>query len=81
MKQPRFAIAGMMAGVAAAALNLAVVRSFNPNKPESLSHLFFACGVMPMASVLILVALAALHALCAATVRRHSSSASRRSAG
>ena len=60
MKRPRFAIAGLMAAVAAAALNLGVWRSFDPNVPESLSHLFFACGVMPMASVLILVALTAL---------------------
>ncbi len=49
MKRPRFAIAGLMAAVAAVAINLAVIRS-RPN-------FFFACGVMPMASILVLLAL------------------------
>ena len=53
-----FPIAGLMAVVAAVAINLAVWRSFDENRPDSLPHLFFACGVMPMASLLILVGLA-----------------------
>ena len=57
MKRPRFPIAGLMAAVAAVAINLAVIRSFDETKTDSLPHLFFACGVMPMASVLFLVAL------------------------
>jgi hypothetical protein len=57
MKRPRFLIAGLMAAVAAVAVNLAVMRAFDETRPESLSHLFYACGVMPMASILILVAL------------------------
>jgi hypothetical protein len=57
MKSARFPIAGLMAVVAAIAINLTVMRSFNESKPDSLAHLFFACGVMPMASVLVLIAL------------------------
>jgi hypothetical protein len=57
MKSARFPIAGLMAVVAAIAINLTVMRSFNESKPDSLAHLFFACGVMPIASVLFLVAL------------------------
>jgi hypothetical protein len=57
MKRTRFPIAGLMAFVAAIALNLAVVRSFDPTQTDPLPHLFFACGVMPMASILFLVAL------------------------
>ena len=50
-------IAGSMAAVGAVAFNLAVIRSFDENNPDSLPHLFFVCGVMPMASLLLLVAL------------------------
>jgi hypothetical protein len=58
MKRARFPIAGLMAAVGAVAINLAVWRSINfNNAPNGLSHFFFACGVMPMASLLILVAL------------------------
>ncbi len=46
-----------MAAVAAVAINLAVMRSFEQTTAGGLSHLFFAFGVMPMASLLILVAL------------------------
>jgi hypothetical protein len=60
MKRARFPIAGLMAAVAAIAINLAVMRSFDETKPESLPHLFFACGVTSMASLLILVGLASL---------------------
>ncbi len=57
MKRARFPIAGLMAVVAAIAINLSVLRSFNQSSPDFLGHLFFACGVMPMASVLFLVGL------------------------
>jgi hypothetical protein len=57
MRRARFPIAGWMAAVTAVAVNLAVMRSFNATRSDSLPHLFFACGVMPMASVLFLVAL------------------------
>jgi len=60
MKRPRFPIAGMMAAVVAVAINLAVIRSIEWTKPDTMAHFFFACGVMPMASVLILVALMSL---------------------
>ncbi len=60
MKRLRFPIAGMMGAVVAVAINLAVMRSFDENKPDALPHLFFACGVMPMASLLVLVGLAAV---------------------
>ena len=48
----RFAIAGLMAAVGVVAFNLAVIRSFDENNPNALPHLFFVCGVMPMASLL-----------------------------
>ncbi len=57
MKPPRFAISGLMAAVAAVALNLWVIRSFDENSPSGLSYLFFACGVMPMVSQLLLAAI------------------------
>ncbi len=57
MNSARFPIAGLMAVVAAIAINLTVLRSFNESQPDFLGHLFFACGVMPMASVLFLIAL------------------------
>ncbi len=57
MKSARFPIAGLMAVVAAIAINLTVMRSFDPNKPDALPHLFFACGVMPMSTILVLVVL------------------------
>ncbi|MFI5454531.1 MAG: hypothetical protein ACHRXM_03685 [Isosphaerales bacterium] len=56
MKRPRVPIAGLMAAVAAVAVNLSVMRSF-ATTPNSLPHFFFACGVLPIASILILVAL------------------------
>ena len=51
MKGPRFAIAGLMAAVAAVALNFALIRAFDENNPNSLPYLFFVCGVMPMATI------------------------------
>ena len=63
MKRPRFPIAGLMAAVGAVAINLAVMRSLAETTVGGHSHLFFACGVMPMASLLILVALAAVPSL------------------
>ena len=57
MQRLRFPIGGLMAAVAAAAVNLAVIRAFDVNKPDALPHLFFVCGVTPMASILFLVAL------------------------
>jgi hypothetical protein len=56
MKRPRVPIAGLMAAVAAVAVNLSVMRSF-ATTPNSLPHFVFACGVLPIASILILVAL------------------------
>ena len=50
-----------MATVAAVAINLAVMRSIEQSFEQSdaggMSHFFFACGVMPMATLLILIAL------------------------
>ena len=63
MKRPRFPIAGLMAAVAAVAINLAVIRSLEQNTAGGPSHVFYACGVMPMASLLILVALTAAPSL------------------
>jgi cobalamin synthase len=57
VRRPRFPIAGLMAAVAAVAVNLAVMRSFDDSEADPLPHLFFACGVIPMASVLIVLAL------------------------
>ena len=64
MKRARFQIALLMAGVAAVAINLAVWRSIDwANAAGGLSHFFFACGAMPMASLLTLVALIATPSL------------------
>ena len=57
MKQFRAPIAGLMAVVVAVANNLAVMRSYDTNSPYSLPHFLFACGILPMASLLILLAL------------------------
>jgi hypothetical protein len=58
MKRASFSIAGLMTAVVAVAINLAVWRSIDlASGADGLSHFFFACGVMPMASLLILVAL------------------------
>jgi hypothetical protein len=46
-----------MAVVAAIAVNLAVMRSLDWNAPNTLPHLFFACGVMPMGSLLAIIAM------------------------
>jgi hypothetical protein len=45
-----------MAAVAAVALNFAVIRSFDQTSANG-SFIFFVCGVMPMASLLVLAAL------------------------
>jgi len=63
MKRLRFPIAGLMPAVVLVAINLAVWRSFEENSSEMLPHLFFASGVMPMASILILVALSSVKSL------------------
>ncbi len=58
MKRARFPIAALMAAVVAVAINLAVWRSIELTSVDGgMSHFFFACGAMPMASLLILVAL------------------------
>jgi hypothetical protein len=58
MKRAHFPIAGLMAAVAAVAINLGAWRSIELTSVDGgMSHFFFACGVMPMASFLILVAL------------------------
>jgi hypothetical protein len=58
MKRANFSIAGVMMAVVVVAINLAVWRSIDlTSGADGLSHFFFACGVMPMASLLILVAL------------------------
>ncbi len=56
MRQFRAPIAGLMAAVAAVAVNLSTMRSYDASSPHSLPHLLFACGVLPMASLLIFVA-------------------------
>jgi hypothetical protein len=56
MKRPRVPIAALLSAVAAVAVNLAVMRSFDPTTIVSLPQFFFACGVLPFASVLFLVA-------------------------
>jgi hypothetical protein len=58
MKRAHFPIAGLMAAVATVAINLGVWRSIELTGVDGgMSPFFFACGVMPMASFLILVAL------------------------
>jgi hypothetical protein len=52
-----------MAAVAGCAVNLSVMRSFDPHSTESLPHFLFACAILPMASLLILSALVAALAL------------------
>jgi hypothetical protein len=54
--RPRVSIAGMLAALIVIALNLAVMRSVDPNSLYSLHHFLFACGIFPMASLLILLA-------------------------
>jgi hypothetical protein len=49
-----------MAAVVAVAVNLAVMRAFDETQDGALSYLFFACGVMPVGSVLTLVALSSI---------------------
>jgi hypothetical protein len=56
MNRPRASIAAMMGAVITVAMNLAVMRSFDPHSPDSLLHFLFACGVFPMSSLLILLA-------------------------
>ena len=58
MKLPHTPIAGLMGAVVAVAVNLAVIRSLiDQNSPESAPHFFFAFGILPMSSLLIVVAL------------------------
>ena len=60
MRRPRLPIAGLMAGVALAAVDLAIVRSIVANGLNSESGLFYVCGILPAASLLVLVAVLAL---------------------
>jgi hypothetical protein len=61
MKRVRFPIAGLMAAVALVAVNLAVWRSIELTLADGgISAFFFACGTVPVASVLFLVALMSL---------------------
>ena len=55
MKRYRPSMATLMAVVAAAAVDFWIVRSLEPG--STTSHVFFVTGVMPVASLLILVAL------------------------
>jgi hypothetical protein len=57
VKRPRFPIAGLMAAVAAVAVNLAVFRSFDDTANYGLAKGCFAAGVMPAASTLVVLAL------------------------
>ena len=54
MKRPRISIAGLMAAVALVAIDIAVVQSIYP-EPKSELQFFYAFGVLPMATVLILL--------------------------
>ena len=55
MKRRAVSIAALMAAVAAVAVNVAVWRSITGNQSNSQSAFFYACGVLPLASLLILV--------------------------
>jgi hypothetical protein len=56
MKRYRFPLVGLMAAVALVAINLAVIRAFSGYVGAALPLMYFACGVVPMASLLIMVA-------------------------
>jgi hypothetical protein len=56
MKRPRMSIGGLIAAVAAVAVNIAVTRSFYATSYTSDSAFVYSCGFLPMASLLILVA-------------------------
>jgi hypothetical protein len=55
MKRHRVSLATMMGTVAAAAVTFSVMHAFDPGSPHSLPHFLYATGVMPVASLLILV--------------------------
>ena len=58
MVRRRVGILGLMAAVALAAINLSVMRSWEPARGDGdISHYLYATGVLPMASVLIFVAM------------------------
>ena len=57
MKLYRVSMATMMGAVATAALDFWVMRSLDPGSPDMLPHFLFATGVMPVASLLMLVGL------------------------
>ena len=55
MKPYRFSIAVLMGSVAAVAIDFSVIRAFDANSADAIPHFMFATGVMPVASLLILV--------------------------
>jgi hypothetical protein len=57
MKRFRFPLGGLMAAVVLVAINLAVIRAFTGYVGEPFPIIYFACGVVPMASLLVMVAL------------------------
>jgi hypothetical protein len=60
VKRYRGSMAAMMGAVAMVALDFSVMHSFDPSGTDSLPHLLFATGVMPVVSLLVLVGLIAL---------------------
>ncbi len=57
MTRSRFSIAVLMGAVGAAAVDFSAMRSLDPNSEDVLMQSLFATGVMPVASLLILVGL------------------------
>ncbi len=55
MTRPRVSIAGLMAAVAVVAVNVAVWRSIYSGGSNSQAAFFYACGILPLASLLIVV--------------------------
>jgi len=63
MTRPHVSIAGLMAAVAAVAVDVTVWRSIYASGSNSQSAFFYACGVLPLASLLIMVGLFSLPGL------------------
>lgn len=64
MVRPRVGMLGLMAAVALAAINLSVMRSWEPARGDGdIPHYLYATGVLPMASVLIFVAMISVREL------------------
>jgi hypothetical protein len=57
MKRFRFPLAWLMAAIVLVAINLAVIRAFTGYVGDPFPIIYFACGVAPMASLLVMVAL------------------------